>query len=120
MGEELGVLPGMDSVLVIGALAKLIRFIGGTGSTKELERKFDVIVYDGISSEETLRMVGASEISRWYIRYLPNLVEKTDIGRLALPSFLKLTVASLNQDNKADFGGQTSAKIWDVAGNILE
>ncbi|KAH9291816.1 hypothetical protein KI387_042991, partial [Taxus chinensis] len=56
----------------------------------------------------------------WYIRYLPNLAEKTDIGRLTAPSFLKLTVASLNQDNKADSGGQTSAKIWDVADNILE
>ncbi|KAH9289380.1 hypothetical protein KI387_033497, partial [Taxus chinensis] len=65
MGEELGVLLGMDSVLVIGALAKLIRFVGGTGNTKELERKFDVIVYYGINSEETLWMVGASEISRF-------------------------------------------------------
>ncbi|KAH9296937.1 hypothetical protein KI387_028619 [Taxus chinensis] len=110
----------MDSILAIGALAKLIRFVGGTGSTKEPERKFDVIVYDGISSEETLRMVGASEISRWYMRYLRNLAEKTDTGRLTAPSFLKLTVASLNQDNIADSGGQTSAKIWDAADSILE
>ncbi|KAH9320516.1 hypothetical protein KI387_015155, partial [Taxus chinensis] len=59
-GEELGMLRGMDPFLAIGALEKLIQFIGGTRSTKELERKFDVIVYDGISSEETLWMKGSS------------------------------------------------------------
>lgn len=65
MGEELGVLPGMDSVLAVGALERLIQLIGGTRRyTKELDRKFDMIIYDGISSEETLRMVGAAERSR--------------------------------------------------------
>ncbi|XP_057872614.1 uncharacterized protein At1g26090, chloroplastic [Cryptomeria japonica] len=121
VGEELGVLPGMDSILAIGALGQMIQFVGGSGSsTKEVERKYDVVVYDGISSEETMRMLGASERSRWYMRYLRNLAEKTDTGRLTAPSFLKLTVASLNQDSLVDSGGQTSAKIWDSADSILE
>lgn len=65
MGEELSLLPGMDSVLAVGALERLIQLIGGTRRyTKELDRKFDMIIYDGISSEETLRMVGATERSR--------------------------------------------------------
>lgn len=63
-------LPGMDSILAIGALGQMIQFVGGSGSsTKEVERKYDVVVYDGISSEETMRMLGASERSRFYNLY---------------------------------------------------
>jgi hypothetical protein len=65
VGEELGVLPNMDSILAVGALDRLIRFILGTGNnTKELDGKFDMITYDVISSEKTLRMVGGVERSR--------------------------------------------------------
>lgn len=121
VGEELGVLPGMDSILAVGALERLIGFIGGTGNyTKELDGKFDMIIYDGISSEETLRMVGAAERSRWYMRYLRNLAEKTDTGRVIAPSFLKLAEASLKVDSTVDSGWRTTAEIWDAVDNILE
>lgn len=59
MGEELGVLPGMDSILSALALEKLVNFLPNErNSTK---REFDVVVYDGISTEETLRLIGATE-----------------------------------------------------------
>lgn len=121
VGEELGILPGMDSILAVGALERLIQFIGGTRSyTKELDGKFDIIIYDGISSEETLRMVGAAERSRWYLRYFRNLAEKTDTGRVLAPSFLKLAEASLKPDSTVDSSGRTTAEIWDAADAILQ
>ena len=52
VGKELGVLLGVDSILAVGALERLIQFLGGTRSnTKELDGKFDMIIYDGISSD---------------------------------------------------------------------
>ncbi|ERN04363.1 uncharacterized protein At1g26090, chloroplastic isoform X1 [Amborella trichopoda] len=121
VGEELGVLPGMDSIFSMGALERLGRFLGGyiprpAGKTD----KFDVIVYDGISTEETLRMIGAAERARWYLKYIRNLAEKTDIGRLTAPSFLKLVEESIRFNGASNTNGNTSMEIWDQADGILE
>lgn len=64
VGEELGVLPGMDSIFSALALQRLVGFSGNVAQRNRQEDKFDVIVYDGISTEETIRMIGATSKAR--------------------------------------------------------
>lgn len=64
MGEELGVLPGMDSVLTLLALERLVGFLGNVGRRNLRKEKYDIIIYDGISTEETLRMIGVTSRAR--------------------------------------------------------
>lgn len=63
VGEELGVLPGMDSIFSALELERYVRFLWNEPRGKRRE-KFDMIVYDGISTEETLRMIGAPSKTR--------------------------------------------------------
>ncbi|KAM0944286.1 putative HSP20-like chaperone, anion-transporting ATPase-like domain, arsA, HSP20-like protein [Dioscorea sansibarensis] len=117
VGEELGVLPGMDSMSSALALEKLVNFLPGVNYRSRTN--FDIVVYDGVSSEETLRLIGATERVRWYLKYIRSLAEKTDIGRLTAPSLLKLAYesASLN-DGSSD--GKTSTEIWNDIEQMLE
>lgn len=120
MGEELGVLPGMDNIFSAIAVEKLVQFRGGSSSERNYSGdKFDVVVYDGISSEETLRMIGAAERARWYLKYLRNMAEKTDLGRLTAPSIMRLADESLSLNGGSRVNG-TSAEIWDDVEKILE
>ncbi|CAO2047766.1 unnamed protein product [Urochloa humidicola] len=77
VGEELGVLPGMDSICSVLALQKILNFFsaGRSGSQPE----FDVVVYDCNNTEEILRLIGATDRARSYLR--PN--GKTSEGRLS-------------------------------------
>lgn len=52
----------MDSVFSALALQKLVNFLQRGRSLARTE--FDMIVYDGIGSEETLRLIGAAERAR--------------------------------------------------------
>lgn len=58
VGEELGVLPGMDSIFSSLELERLVGFFMSQRNSGKA--KFDIVVYDGISTEETIRMIGAS------------------------------------------------------------
>ncbi|KAF5182289.1 P-loop containing nucleoside triphosphate hydrolases superfamily protein [Thalictrum thalictroides] len=123
VGEELGVLPGMDSIFTTLALNKLVGFLGRAVAKSSLpQEKFDIIIYDGISNEETLRMIGMSERARWYVKYLRNLAEKTDIGRLTAPSLLRLVeeAMKLNGTGGLRLNGKMSAEIWDDIDRMLE
>ncbi len=70
VGEELSVLPGMDSLLALGALERFADFVGGlfkrVGKTDD-NKDYDVVVYDGLSSEEIFRMFGSAERARCVI-----------------------------------------------------
>lgn len=64
MGEELGVLPGMDSIFSALALGRLAGLLSNVAHENHRKDKFDVIIYDGISTEETLRIIGATSKAR--------------------------------------------------------
>ncbi|KAI3825337.1 hypothetical protein L1987_06819 [Smallanthus sonchifolius] len=121
VGEELGVLPGMDTIFSALELEKLVGFLKNKTQKNNPKYNFDVIVYDGLSTEETIRMMGATGKSRLYLKYMRLLAEKTDIGRLAGPSLLRLADESLNAGNVGSgYNGQLSGAIWEKLEHMLE
>lgn len=96
-GEELGILPGMDSALELYALREF-----------DQSGKYDVIVYDGNGGRETLRMLGTPEIMSWYIRRFRQVFADSDLGKTISPFLGPLSGALLNVDLTADnFSGPT-------------
>uniref|UniRef100_UPI0001BE656D All4481 protein n=1 Tax=Nostoc sp. (strain PCC 7120 / SAG 25.82 / UTEX 2576) TaxID=103690 RepID=UPI0001BE656D len=69
-GQELVVLPGMDSALALNA----IREYDASG-------KYDTIVYDGTGDAFTLRMLGLPESLSWYVRRFRQLFVNSDLGK---------------------------------------
>ncbi|CAI9096299.1 OLC1v1032403C1 [Oldenlandia corymbosa var. corymbosa] len=119
VAEELGVLPGMDSIFSVLALGRLLGFLRNDSQQNSQQEKFDIIVLDGMSSEEIVRMIGATSKSRLYLKYLRRLAEKTDMGRLAGPSLLRLLDEAMGFSNPgAILNG--SSQIWDQLEQILE
>lgn len=143
VGEELGVLPAMDSIFAVYALARLVGSLNVNQTNKD---KFDIIVYDGVSTDETLRVIGAASkarlvefltsstrlslillsvlnnktVRRLYLKYLRNLAEKTDLGRLAGPSLLRLVDESLSLNgSKYNLNRKMSPEIWDSLERML-
>ncbi|XP_061990885.1 uncharacterized protein At1g26090, chloroplastic isoform X2 [Rosa rugosa] len=120
-GEELGVLPGMDPIFSALALERLVGFFGNVAQRNHDKDKFDIIVYDGMSSEEVLRMISAAGKARLYLKYLRNVAEKTDLGRMAGPSLLRLVDEAMSiTSSKPLFNGKMSAEIWDSVEKMLE
>lgn len=64
VGEELGVLPGMDSIFTMLELERLVGFFRQATRKNHKGKPFDVVIYDGVSTEETLRMIGLSSKTR--------------------------------------------------------
>lgn len=117
VGEELGVLPGMDSICSVLSLQKLLNFFSvGTNSP---QGEFDVVVYDCNNTEEFLRLTGATERARSYLKYVRELAEKTDIGRLASPSLLKLIYDAARPSGRTG-EVRMSAEIWNEIEQLLE
>lgn len=69
-GQELVVLPGMDSALALNA----IREYDASG-------KYDAIVFDGTGDASTLRMLGLPESLSWYVRRFRQLFVNSDLGK---------------------------------------
>jgi anion-transporting ArsA/GET3 family ATPase len=69
-GQELAVLPGMDSALALNA----IREYDASG-------KYDAIVYDGAGDSSTIRMFGMPESLSWYVRRFRQLFVNSDLGK---------------------------------------
>jgi arsenite-transporting ATPase len=84
-GQELGVLPGMDSALALNA----IREYDASGN-------YDVIVYDGSGDQAILRMLGMPEILSWYIRRFRQVFAESDLGKVLSPFIQPITSAVLN------------------------
>jgi len=104
-GQELGVLPGMDSALVLNA----IREYDASG-------KYDVIVYDGTGDSSTLRMLGMAETMSWYIRRFGKLLANSDLGRTVSPFIQPFVSTVFNVSWTGDNLTQPTNKV----SNLLE
>lgn len=104
-GQELGVLPGMDHALALNAL----REYDGSG-------KYDVIVYDGVNDQATLRMLGMPEILSWYIRRFRNVFIQSDLGKTLSPFIQPISSAVLN----VNWSGDTFAEPTNQVNNLLD
>ena len=105
-GQELGILPGMDSALALNA----IREYDSSG-------KYDVIIYDGSGDQATLRMLGMPEVFSWYIRRFRKVVEDSDVWKSVSPFIQPVTSAVLNVSWTGENFAQEPTK---QANNLLE
>jgi anion-transporting ArsA/GET3 family ATPase len=105
-GQELGVMPGMDSAIALNA----IREFDASG-------KYDVMVYDGLGNQDTLRMLGMPEVMGWYIRRFRQVFADSDLGK-SLSPFIQ-PVASVVLNN-ANFAGDNFAQPTGQVNNLLE
>ncbi len=73
-GQELAILPGMDSAIALNALRQY-----------DASGKYDTIVYDGTGDLTTLRMAGMADSLSWYLRRFVTVVEESDLWRTVAP-----------------------------------
>ena len=84
-GQELGVLPGMDTALVLNALREY-----------DASQQYDVIVYDGSGDQTTLRMFAIPDVLSWYVRRFRQLFVNSDLGKTVMPLLQPIAMAVLN------------------------
>ncbi len=106
-GQELVVLPGMDSALALNA----IREYDASG-------KYDVIIYDGSGDAVSLRMLGLPESLSWYIRRFRQLFVSSDLGKSISESpFIQPLISSFFNIN---WTADNFAQPTNQANNLLE
>jgi arsenite-transporting ATPase len=105
-GQELAVLPGMDSALALNALREY-----------DASGKYDVIVYDGSGDQMTLRMLGMPEVLSWYIRRFRQVFADSDLGRVLTPLLQPIVSTVLNVSWTDDVFNQPAAQ---KVNNLLE
>lgn len=84
-GQELGVLPGMDSALALNAIREY-----------EASGQYDMIVFDSAGDQTTLRMLGTPEIGSWYLRRFRQVFANSDLGKTVLPLLQPIAATVLN------------------------
>ncbi|WOD38275.1 ArsA family ATPase [Nodosilinea sp. E11] len=99
-GQELGVMPGMDSALTLNALRQF------DGSDR-----YDVIIYDGTDALATLRMLGMPEILDWYLRRFRGVFQQSDVGRGLSPFLQPMASAVLAVDWSGDVLDQPTGQV---------
>ncbi|PPS40931.1 ArsA family ATPase [Chroococcidiopsis sp. TS-821] len=106
-GQELPVLPGMDSALELNALREY-----------DASGKYDVIIYDSSGDSTTLRMLGMAESLSWYVRRFRQLFANSDLGKaIAESPFIQPLISSFfNVNWTADNFAQPTNQI----NNILD
>ncbi|MFN9021198.1 MAG: ArsA family ATPase, partial [Pseudanabaena sp.] len=101
-GQELGILPGMDSALGLSFLRE-----------RDAESKYDVIIYDGMGDLETLRMLGMPEILGWYLRRFKQVLTGSAIGQ-AISPFVEPILRSILQVSSTDDISQQAGEMSSV------
>ncbi len=99
-GQELGVMPGMDSALALNALRQL-----------DASDRYDVIIYDGSDALSTLRMLGMPEILDWYLRRFRGVFQQSDVGRVLSPFLQPMASAVLAVDWSGDVLDQPTGQV---------
>ena len=97
-GEELGILPGMDSALALNAI-------------RQWDDQYDVIVYDSPSSPEVLRMLGMPEVVSWYMRRFQQVFVDSDLGKTLSPFVPPVAAAVLNLNFMGDNFSKPTADV---------
>ena len=54
----------MDSIFSMLALGRILGFLRNTSQGRGQQDEFDIVVLDGISTEEVIRMIGATSKAR--------------------------------------------------------
>lgn len=98
-GQELSILPGMDSALALYSLREY-----------DKSGKYDVIIYDGSGDRETLRMLGIPETASWYARRFRQVFAESDLGRSLSPFLGPISSAVLNIDLSGENFSQSTQK----------
>ncbi len=96
-GQELGILPGMDTALALNAIREY-----------DKSGKYDAIIYDGTGNQDTLRMLGMPEILSWYIRRFRQVLTDSDVGKALSPFIQPVTSAIFNVSFSGNSLGNSS------------
>jgi anion-transporting ArsA/GET3 family ATPase len=99
-GQELGVLPGLESALALNA----IREYDASGD-------YDVIIVDGPGDQATLRMLGMPEVLSWYIRRFRQVFVDSDLGRVLSPFIQPIASAVLTVNWSGDSFAQPTEQV---------
>lgn len=97
-GQELGILPGMESALVLNEI-------------RRYDPRYDVIVFDSFGNQETLRMLGTPEIISWYVRRFRQVFVDSDLGKTVAPFLPPIGAAVLNVNWTGDNFAQPTQAI---------
>ena len=84
-GQELAILPGMDDALALNALRELYE-----------SNTYDYLLFDGHSSQSTIRMWGMPENLDWYIRRFQKVVQASALAQALSPFIQPIMGAILN------------------------
>jgi len=84
-GQELGVLPGMDTALVLNAIREY-----------DSSDRYDVIVFDSTGDQTTIRMLGMPEVISWYIRRFRQVFANSDFAKTVVPLLQPIALTVLN------------------------
>nr|TKR84977.1 hypothetical protein D5086_0000253300 [Populus alba] len=104
---------------------KLLTFLGKGGSGKTTSAVFAAqVLLEPLGwlkqADSSLKMT-QGVLEGLYLKYLRNFAEKTDLGRLAGPSLLRLVDEALSlSDSKYNLNGKMSTEMWDSLERILE
>ncbi len=98
-GQELGILPGMDTALALNTLREY-----------DASGQYDAIIYDGDGSQTTLRMLGMPEIASWYARRFRTVFTDSDFYRAVSPFIQPVAAAVLNVNWSGDLFSQPEAQ----------
>ncbi|PSN10841.1 arsenic-transporting ATPase [filamentous cyanobacterium CCT1] len=99
-GQELGVMPGMDSALALNALRQY-----------DASDRYDIIIYDGSDATATLRMLGMPEILDWYLRRFRGVFQQSDVGKVLSPFLQPMASAVLAVDWSGDVLDQPTGQV---------
>jgi len=109
-GQELGIIPGMDTALALNAIREYYQ-----------SGLYDAVIYDGAAGIDPLRMFGMPEILSWYFRRFRGIFVESDIVKTLSPFVGPVTSAVLNTTwNASDITGNTDNLATNMLDNGVE